>query len=151
MVDLTGANLVAYLLRQIKDIVARSPRFRNALGDVTFESNQMVQWGNVQAVIKQLSASGTRLSPDYFMYTQRARVTVAKLGDHEGSFIEWPLEYDKTRQTPASGVYNLNIDYTDEKTQQIDLTMQLFRWTQGSSKNAQGSVVYFDPALDIDL
>src|SRR5271166_247192 len=148
MVDLTGANLVAYLLRQIKDIVARSPRFRNSLGDVTFQSNQMIQWGNVQAVIKSLSAAGTRLSPDYVMYTQRARVTVAKLGDYEGSFIEWPLEYDKTRQTPLSGVYNMQVDFTSEKTQQIDLTMQMFKWTQGKLKNAQGSVVYLNPTLD---
>jgi hypothetical protein len=148
MVDLTGANLVAYLLRQIKDIVARSPRFRNSLGEVTFQSNQMIQWGNVQAVIKSLSAAGTRLSPDYFMCTQRARVTVAKLGDYEGSFVEWPYEYDKTRQTPASGVYNLQVDFTSEKTQQVDLTMQFFKWTQGKLKNAQGSVVYFNPTLD---
>jgi hypothetical protein len=107
----------------------------------------MIQWGNVQAVIKNLSASGTRLSPDYYMCTQRGRVTVAKMGDFEGSFIEWPLEYDKTRQTPISGVYNIQIDATNEKNQQIDLTMQLFKWTQGNLKNAQGSVVYFSPTL----
>lgn len=148
MVDLTGANLVAYLLRQIKDIVARNPRFRNTLGDVTFQNNQLVQWGNVQAIIKNVTASGTRLSPDYFMYTQRARVTVAKLGDKEGSFVEWPLEYDKTRKTPASGVYNLQIDATSEKDQSIQLTMQQFKWSQGTLRNAQGSIVYFDPTLD---
>ncbi len=148
MVDLTGANLINYLLRQIKDIVARSPRFRNALGDVTFQNNQMVQWGNVQAVIKNVTASGTRLSPDYFMFTQHGRVTVAKLGDKEGTFIEWPLEYDKTRQTPAPGVYNLQVDYTSEKDQLVQLTMQQFKWSQGTLKNAQGSVVYFNVAVD---
>src|SRR5271157_3878305 len=139
MVDLTGANLVAYLLRQIKDIVARSPRFRNSLGDVTFQNNQMIQWGNVQAVIKNVTAAGTRLSPDYFMFTQHGRVTVAKLGDKEGIFIEWPLEYDKTRQTPASGVYNLQVDFTSEKDQSVQLTMQHYKWSSGMLRNAQGS------------
>lgn len=148
MVDLTGANLVAYLLRHIKDVVARNPRFRNTLGDVTFQNNQQVQWGNVQAIIKNVTASGTRLSPDYFMCTQHGRVTVAKLGDKEGTFIEWPLEIDKTRKTPTSGVYNIQVDYTDEKDQLVQLTMQQFKWTMGTLQNAQGSVVYFNSALD---
>ena len=92
MVDLTGGNLVSYLLRQTKDIVSRNPRFRNTLGDVTFQNNQMVQWGNVQVVIKNVSAQGTRLSPDYFMFTQHGRVTVAKLGDKEGMFVALELD-----------------------------------------------------------
>lgn len=150
MIDLTGANLIGYLLRQITDIVARSPRFRKTLGNVTFTNNQMVQWGNVQAIIKDVTAAGTRLSPDYFMFTQHGRVTVAKLGDKEGSFIEWPMEYDKTQTNPPPGVYNLNVDATSEKDQSVDLTMQLFKWTRGKVTNAQGSVVYFNPLLRTD-
>ena len=151
MLDLTGGNLVAYILRIVKDSVSSNPRFRNTLGDVTFQNNQMVQWGNVQVVIKNISASGTRLSSDYFMFTLHGRVTVAKVGDKQGAFIEWPLEIDKTRQTPTPGVYYLQVDYTDEKTQQVDLTLQSYKWTQGKLKNAQGSVVYFNPALNLDL
>lgn len=151
MLDLTGGHLVSYLLRQIKDIVSRNPRFRNTLGDVTFQNNQMVQWGNTQVVIRSMTASGTRLSPDYFMHTQHGRVTVAKLGEYEGSFIEWSLEIDKTRKTPIAGVYNLQVDYTSEKDQLVQLTLQQFKWSQGILRNAQGSVVHFNPTLGLDL
>src|SRR5208337_2017507 len=151
MIDLTGANLVAYLLRVIRDIVERNPRFKNTLGAVTFPANTIIAWKDVWISIRNVTTSGTRLSPDYFMCTQQGRAILAKVSDKPGQLIEWVRETDKTRQTPAAGVYYLNVDYFNEQTNDIGLTCQYFRWEEGKIVNAVGSQVFFRPGIDTSL
>lgn len=148
MIDLTGANLVSYLMRVVKDAVSRNPRFRNTLGEVTFASNNQVNWGDVQVLIKSVTTSGTRLSPDYFMCTQHGRAILAKVGDKEGAFVEWVTENDKTRLTPKAGVYYFNVDAVNEQTRDVNLTVQQYRWEQGSLKNAMGSIIALASGID---
>jgi hypothetical protein len=151
VIDLTGANLVAYLLRVIRDIVERNPRFKNTLGTVTFPANTIIAWKDVWVSIRNVTTSGTRLSPDYFMCTQQGRVILAKVQDKPGQFIEWTRETDKTRQTPEAGVYYINIDYFNEQTNDIGMTCQQFKWKEGKITNAVGSQVFFRPGIDVNL
>jgi len=148
MIDLTGANLVAYLLRVCRDAVARNPRFRQTLGEVTFASNNQVNYSDVQILVKHLATDGNRLSPDYFICTQHGRAILCKVGDKEGSFVEWVIETDSTRITPQAGVYYFNVDKVNEQTRDVNLTVQQYRWAQGSVKNAQGSIVALAPTYD---
>jgi hypothetical protein len=148
MLDLTGANLVAYLIRVVKDAVARNPRFRNTLGEVTFASNNQINWGDTQILVKSVTTSGTRLSPDYFMCTQHGRAILAKVGDKEGSFVEWVTENDKTRRTPPAGTYYFNVDAVNEQTRDVNLTVRQYRWEQGSGKNAEGTIVTLRAGID---
>lgn len=149
MLDLTGASLVAYLLRIIRDIVEKNPRFRNALGDVTFPAGSnpttALRWKDVQVIVKSVTTSGTRLSPDYFMCTQRGRAILCKVADKDGLFVEWTKEIDPTRKTPDAGVYYMNIDYVNEETRDVGLTVQKYKWVEGKGKpgGAAGSVVTF--------
>lgn len=154
MLDLTGANLISYLLRVIRDIVEKNPRFRNALGDVTFPAAAnpaagpaALRWKDVQVIVKSVSTSGTRLSPDYFMCTQLGRAILCKVADKDGLFIEWTREIDPTRKTPEAGVYYMNIDYVSEETRDIGLTVQKYKWVEGRGKNAAGSIVTFRPNI----
>lgn len=148
MIDLTGANLVAYILRVVQDAVIRNPRFRNTLGVVTFASNNQINYGDTQILVKSVTTSGTRLSPDYFMCTQHGRAILCKVGDKDGSFVEWVTENDKTRLTPKAGVYYFNVDAVDEQTRNVNLTVQQFRWEQGSFKNAEGTIIGLAPGID---
>lgn len=142
---------MSYLLRIIRDIVERNPRFKNTLGAVTFPANTIIAWKDVNVSIRNVTTSGTRLSPDYFMCTQRSRAILAKVSDKPGQFIEWVREIDKTRQTPEAGVYYMNIDYFNEQTNDIGLTGQKFKWKEGKVTEAQGSQVFFRPGIDVTL
>lgn len=146
--DLTGANLVSYLLRIIRDSVSRNPRFNQSLGEVTFQSNNMLQFRDVQITVRDVSTSGVRLSPDYFMCNQYGRALVAKVENKEGTFIEWIKETDVTGQTPPAGVYYFNVNAVNEKTNDVDLTIQKFRWVEGKYHNAVGSVAYLRSGID---
>jgi hypothetical protein len=148
MLDLTGANLIGYLLRIIRDSVSRNPRFNNTLGQVTFQSNNFLKYGDTQITLRDISASGNRLSPDYFLCNQYGRALVAKVEGKEGTFIEWITETDKTLVTPEAGVYYLNIDAVNEETNDIDITVEKYRWVQGHYTNAVGSLVYLRPGID---
>lgn len=143
MIDLTGANLVAYLLRVIRDIVERNPRFKNTLGSVTFPANTIIAWKDVWVSIRNVTTSGTRLSPNYFMCTQQGRAILAKVSDKPGQLVEWVREVDKTRQTPEAGVYYVNVDFFDEQSNDIGLTCQQFKWLEGKVVEAEGSQVFF--------
>jgi hypothetical protein len=149
MIDLTGANLVAYLLRVIKDIVDRNPRFKETLGEVTFPANTMMKWKDAWVSVTSVTTSGTRLSPNYFMCTQIGRAIMAKVADKNGQFIEWTRETDKTRLTPDAGVYYINVDFFDDRTRDLGLTVQKYRWVEGKLKQAVGSIVYFRPGIDL--
>jgi hypothetical protein len=149
MIDLTGANLVSYLLRIIRDVVNRNPRFKQTLGEVTFTANTILKWKDAWVSITSVTTSGTRLSPDYFMCTQIGRAILAKVGDKNGQFIEWTRETDKTRLTPDAGVYYLNVDFFSDQTRDLGLTVQKYRWVEGKLKQAQGTVVYFRPGIDV--
>ena len=148
MLDLTGASLIAYIRRIIEDVVSRSPRFRSTLGEVTHQYNNLIQWKDAQVTIKDVTAAGNRLSPDYFMTKQYGRGILAKVEGHEGQFVEWLQETDATKETPISGVYYLNVDSIDDKTGGIGLTVQTYRWTNGKIPSAQGSVVYLAQGID---
>ena len=148
MLDLTGGNLIAYIRRIIEDAVSRSPRFRNTLGQVTHQYNNIIQWKDTQVSIKDVSSAGNRLSPDYFMLKQYGRAILAKVQSHEGQFVEWVQEIDPSRNTPISGVYYLNVDSINDQTNDIGLTIHTYRWTEGKILNAQGSMVYLAPGID---
>jgi hypothetical protein len=148
MLDLTGGNLVAYLRRVIEDAVNRSPRFRYTLGEVSSQYNNLIQWKDAQISIKNVTSTGNRLSPDYFMCKNYGRAILAKIQSKEGGFIEWVQEVDSTRQTPAAGVYYFNVDEVNEQTRDVDLTIQKYTWQEGKVVNAQGSIVYFAPQID---
>jgi hypothetical protein len=148
MLDLTGGNLIAYIRRVIEDAVSRSPRFRSTLGEVSSQFNNLIQWKDAQVNIKNVTSSGNRLSPDYFICKDYGRAILAKIQSKEGQFIEWVQEVDATRKTPVSGVYYLNVDSVDEQTRDVALTIQTFRWKEGKVSNAKGSVVYLAPGID---
>lgn len=148
MIDLTGANLVSYLLRVIRDIVDRNPRFKQTLGEVTFPANTIIKWKDVWVSILSVSTNGTRLSPNYFMFTQLGRAILAKVGDKDGQFIEWTRETDKTHKSPVPGVYYLNVDFFDDQTRDLGLTVHKYRWIEGKLAQAIGTVVRFAPGID---
>src|SRR5580658_306500 len=142
MIDLTGANLVSYLLRMIRDIMDRNPRFKQTLGEVTYPANTMIKWKDVSVSITNVTTSGTRLSPSYFMCTQIGRAILAKVGDKDGQFIEWTRETDNTGTTPTAGVYYMQVDFFNDKTRELGLTVHKYRWVEGNLKNATGTIVY---------
>lgn len=156
MLDLTGENLATYLLRELKDIVNRNPRFRNLGGDVFVQSSNMVQWGDLQVQISGITASGTRLSPDYFMCTQHGHSVLAKLENKDGVFIEWVQEQriktdvSDTLTYPEPGVYYFNVDSVDEGTRDVGLTIQTYKWASGETGFARGSGVFFRSGIDVD-
>jgi hypothetical protein len=150
MIDLTGANLVNYVLRIVKDVVNKNPRFKQTLGEVTFTANTILQWKDAWISMTNVSTSGNRLSPNYFMCTQLGRAILAKVADKDGQFIEWTRETDKTQQTPGAGVYYLNIDYFNDQTRELGLTVHKFRWVEGKLKNAVGTIVNFREGINID-
>src|SRR5271168_633175 len=154
MIDLTGASLVAYLLRIIRDVAGRHPRYRKALGEVTFSTAtartpaNLIQFGDVQVIIKEVSSDGTKLSPDFFMTTQHGRAILAKVQDKEGLFVEFVREIDPGYNVLDPGVYYMNIDKVVEETRDVELTLQKFKWRSGSTKNAPGSLIYYRAGLD---
>lgn len=150
MLELTGENLSTYLLREIKNIVNRNPRFRNLGGDVTVSTSNMVAWGDLRVTINRISSSGTRLSPDYFLCTQYGRSVIGKLEGYDGLFIEWVQEIRNNGSTiPPSGVYYFNVDAVNEGTREVALTIQQYQWVGQEAKFAQGSLVYFAPYIDV--
>jgi hypothetical protein len=154
MIDLTGASLVAYLLRIIRDIVAKNPRYRKALGEVTFQTAtartpaNLITFGDVQVIVKSVSSSGNRLSPDYFMCTQHGRTILAQVEDKDGLFVEFVREVDPGNTLLDPGVYYMNVDSVDEATRDVGLTLQKFKWREGYIPPAQGSFIYFREGLD---
>jgi hypothetical protein len=141
--DLTGGNLIAYVLRVIKDIAARSPRFKNSYGEVSFATNNTLSFGDVQVMVRNISASGNRLSPDYFMYTQVSRALAAKVTDKDGVFVEWINEISNLASGYTPGVYYMNIDSLDESMRQVGMTLAQYQWFEGQYRNAAGSIIYF--------
>src|SRR5277367_6004228 len=137
MIDLTGASLVAYLLRIIRDVAGRHPRYRKALGEVTFSTgtprngSNMIQFGDVQVIIKEVSSDGGQLSPDYFMTTQHGRAILAKVEDKDGLFVEFVREVDPGYNVLDPGVYYLNVNSVDESTRVVEILLQKFKWREG--------------------
>jgi hypothetical protein len=108
----------------------------------------MIQFRDVQITVRDVATSGNRLSPDYFLCNTYGRALVAKVENKEGTFIEWIKETDVTGQTPVAGVYYLNINAVNEKTNDVDLTIQKFRWVEGKYYNAVGSIAYLRDGID---
>jgi hypothetical protein len=154
MLDLTGSALTSYLLRVIRDVASRHPRYRKALGETTFSVGtprspaNLIQFGDVRVIVKEVTSSGTRLSPDYFLTTQHGRAILAKVEDKEGLFVEFVREVDPGYNELDPGVYYINVDSVDEATRGVDVTIQKFKWREGSVSNATGSLVYYRTGLD---
>lgn len=104
-------------------------------------TNNAVNFGDVQVVVKSVSSQGNRLSPDYFMCTQIGRVLVAKVQDREGSFIEWIQEVGNTASAYTPGVYYISVDSIDDSTRIMGMTVGSFLWKQGQVTNAEGSQI----------
>lgn len=145
---MTGMALVSYMLRVVKDVVNRSPRFRRSLGDVSPISGNKITFNNVQVIVRDVSTDSTRLSFDYFMSTLTGRAILTQVGDRDGKFMEYVEETDATGQTPLAGVYYFNVDAVDEATRSVDLTMESYRWYEGRITNAQGTKIALLPGLD---
>jgi hypothetical protein len=157
MLDLTGENLATYLLRELKDVVNRNPRFKSLGGETFVQASNLIQWGDLQVQISNVSASGNRLSPDYFMCTQHGHSVLAKLQGHDGVFVDWVQENQVLTNTPKTsstliypqpGVYYLNVDSVDEGTREVGLTVQTYTWSTGKTGYGVGSGVYFSPLID---
>ena len=133
----------------IRDIVDRNPRFKQTLGEVTFPANTIIKWKDVAISITNVTTSGTRLSPSYFMCTQIGRCILAKVGDKDGQFIEWTRETDASRMTPTPGVYYMNVDFFNANTRELGITVQKYRWVEGNLKEAKGTIVYLRPGINI--
>jgi hypothetical protein len=146
VLDLTGANLIQYLIRVSKDIAYRHPRFRNTLGDVSFASNNQILFGDTQLLVKTVTTSGNRLSPDYFMCTRHGQAILCKVEDKDGMFVEFVTETNSTF-TLDPGVYYFNVDSVNEETFEVGLTIKKYKWRQGKITNAFGSNIYFSPAV----
>jgi hypothetical protein len=149
MLDLTGENLSTYLLREIRDLVNRNPRFRNLGGDTTVHTNTMVAWGDLRVTIDAINSQGTRMSSDYFLCTHYGRSVLCKLENQDGLFIEWVQELHNSSINLESGVYYFNVDSVDESTREVGLTIQKYKWQSATSAFAVGSKVYFTPGIDV--
>ena len=150
MLDLSGENLSTYMLRELKNLVNRNPRFRNMGGDVTIHTNAMLGWGDLRITIDDIQSQGTRMSMDYFLCNQYGRSVLCKLENYDGLFIEWVQDL-KDITAPDAGVYYFNVDSVNEATREVQLTIQKYRWQSTSSTFAVGSRVYFAPTINVDL
>lgn len=154
MLDLTGENLTTYLLRELRDVVNRNPRFRNMGGDVFIQTSNMLAWGDVQVLISGIQASGNRLSPDYFMCTKHGHAILAKVEGKDGVFIDWVQEHERQTDAnfnltyPIPGIYYLNVDAVNEATREVSLTMETYRWSSSSKGPALGSKIALKSGID---
>lgn len=145
MIDLTGDYLLTYLVREVRDIVSKHPRFRSAGGDAVAQSSNGVQFRDCRVEVSNITSQGNRLSPDYFMYYQKGHSVLGKLPNKDGVLVEWVSEVKGYTFTPA--VYYLYVDSVDEKTRDVSLLVKQFLWVKGNLPTpAKGSVVYFNPA-----
>jgi hypothetical protein len=136
------------MLRVCRDIVSRDQRFSKANGSVVLATSNQLSFEDVQVVIRDVSAEGAHQSFDYFIATQIGRAILTKVGDKEGSFIEWVSEIDSSQQTPPAGVYYLNVDAVEERTRNVGFTLQMYHWYQGRVPNATGTRIAFRPGID---
>lgn len=148
MIEMTDINLDAFIIRELRNVVAKHPRFKNLGGDISSYFSTQMRFNDLEVLIKNASSAGTRLSPDHFMATQYGRTVLAKLGDKDGAFIEFIQEVDKKKQNPAPGIYYLNLDSIDEKTRDVSLTCAQVSWKSGSFSNAVGSIVFLSKDID---
>jgi hypothetical protein len=157
MLDLTGANLAAYILRICRNVVSSNPRFRQTLGDVSAFTSNRVSFGDAQIIVKNVTAQGTRLSPDYFMFTQRGRGLVAKVRDYPGTFVEWAIPFDESlidsgvyyiAVNPPTAVSGVVVPNPNEQNATVSLNVKKFKWREGGLINAEGSWVYFASGID---
>lgn len=143
MFDLTGDFLLTYLVREIKDVVLKHPRFRESGGETLAQSSVGVQLHDVRVAVSSVRSYGTRLSPDYFMYTQKGYSVLGKLGDKEGLFVEWVRDMYQ----PEPAMYYLYVNSVDERTRDVELWLRKFKWASGSLSHAVGSQVYLRSGL----
>jgi len=141
VVELTDINLDSFIIRELRGVVAKHPRFRELGGEITSYFSTLMRYNDLEIIIKDPSAQGNRLSSDHFIATQIGRTILAKLEDKDGLFIESMQEIDKTGQTPEPGLYYLNLDSVNEQTRDISLTCEKLRWVQGHVDASTGSYI----------
>jgi hypothetical protein len=146
--DLTGAGLLTFLIREIRYIAAQHPRFKDNNGEALVAYSNLISFSDVKIQVSNLSSSGTRLSPDNFFATQMGRMTVAKIETKPGHFIEWAREMDPNNVLPEPGIYYYNVDAVDEKEQTVSFTSQAYKWYQGEKEFAEGSFISVSPDID---
>lgn len=140
--------LASYMLRVTKNVVIRNPRFRRSVGDVSFSSGTQISFGDLQVLVRDINTDGTRLSFDYFMSTMTGRAILTQVADKDGAFVEYVTETDVTNATPVPGVYYFNVDKVDERTRDVDLTIETYKWYEGRIRNAQGTKIGFRSGID---
>jgi hypothetical protein len=148
MLDLTGASLLTFLIREIRYVAAQHPRFKDSNGEALVAYSNLISFSDVKIQVSNLSAQGTRLSPDNYLATQMGRITVAKLETKPGNFIEWAREMDPDNLVPPAGIYYYNVDSVDESSQVVDFTMQANMWYEGRKESAAGSYIYFNSNIN---
>jgi hypothetical protein len=145
---MTGMSLASYMLRIVKDIVIRNPRFQRSVGDVSFTSGTSITFGNLQVLIRDINTDSTRQSFDYFISTMFGRAILTQVGDKDGAFIEYVTESDVTGATPFPGVYYFNVDSVDERTRDVGFTLETYKWYEGSVRDAEGTKIVFRSGID---
>jgi hypothetical protein len=150
VIDLTGDFLLTYLVREIKDVVNKHPRFKNAGGDTIVQSSNGVQMGDCRITVSSVSTQGNRLSPDYFMYTKWGYSVLGKLPGKQGLFVEWVEENRGAPLEPA--VYYIYVESVDERTRDAQLVVKKFVWANGALPGtAQGSFIYLREGIAAQL
>jgi len=148
MFSLTSMATASYMLRIVREVVNRNPRFARALGDVTFINGSRVDYGNLQVIIRDINTDGSRQSFDYFISTMTGRAILTQVADKEGSFMEYVTETDVTHRTPTAGVYFFTVKSVDEQTNDVVFNIETYKWYEGRIRNAQGTTLGFRPGID---
>lgn len=150
-INFTGSGLTSYIIAVARDVVSRDPRFRSALGEVAFSSNNAINFNDLQVIVRDVSSAGIRLSPNYFICTQFGRTLLAKLQGHEGAFLTWAQDQGASGPLPTPGVYYLTVNAFDESKQTVSLAVHAYNWLSGSVDAAAGTVLYFNDIVDTSV
>jgi hypothetical protein len=147
VVELTDINLDSFLIRELRSVVAKHPRFRELGGEIGSYFATMMRYNDLEIIIKNPTSDGNRLSSDHYMATQQGRVVAAKLEDKDGLFIEHIQEIDKTLKDPESGIYYFNLDSVDEANRSVVITCEKMKWVYGKVTNAVGTFIKLNAAI----
>ena len=147
MIEICGGFLATFILGELRPVISRHPRFRSNDGSTLTAFSNLVMYKDVSLTVGNLRANGDQQSPDNYMATLLGRAVACKVNGSLGAFMEWVQETDRTRRTPAAGIYYLNIDAVNEETREVRAILEVNRWLSGFVQHGQGSRVYIDPRI----
>lgn len=150
MLELTDVNLNSLLIRELRPVVAKHPRFRELGGEIGSTFATKMQFNDLEVIVKNHTTDGIRFAPDHYLATKIGRALVAKIEDKDGLFIEDIQEIDKNLDKPVSGMYYFNMDSVDEATREVVLTCEKLKWVTGQVTNATGSYITVSKTYDIN-